>query len=226
MEEKIKKANPTLYRYLFTVTTFSKLLALGLFIILPFLGFYLGMHYQQKITTVTPVISEVQKIPTPTPTLIDTTNWKIYTNTVAGYSLKYPSGWQLLTDADNYPTNIILTSPDYRGNSPWTGARIELSAYGTTTSTNVKDVLNAEVESGSLSAYKNYKELQINGVRAIQYDFIFPVNNGLLFTSTDVSFIENKRMYTFSLSYYPSIEPKNKYLATFQNIISTFRLAQ
>jgi hypothetical protein len=224
MEEKIKQANPTLHRYLFTVTTFSKLLALSLFIILPFLGFYLGMQYQQKVTVVTPIALEVQKIPTPTPTLIDTTNWKIYTNTVAGYSLKYPSGWQLLTNANNYPTNIILESPDYLENSPWTGARIELSAYGTTTSTNVKDVLNAEVESGSLSAYKNYKELQINGVKAIQYDITFLDNNGLLFTSTDVSFIENKRMYTFSLSYYPSIEPKNKYLATFQNIISTFRL--
>ena len=224
MEEKIKIANPTLHRYLFTVTAFSKLLALSLFIILPFLGFYLGMQYQQKVTVVTPIALEVQKIPTPTPTLIDTTNWKIYTNTVAGYSLKYPSGWQLLTNANNYPTNIILESPDYLENSPWTGARIELSAYGTTTSTNVKDVLNAEVESGSLSAYKNYKELQINGVKAIQYDITFLDNNGLLFTSTDVSFIENKRMYTFSLSYYPSIEPKNKYLATFQNIISTFRL--
>jgi hypothetical protein len=70
MEEQIKQANPTLHRYLFTVTTFSKLLALSLFIILPFVGFYLGMQYQQKITVSAPVVSEVQKTATPTPTLI------------------------------------------------------------------------------------------------------------------------------------------------------------
>jgi len=74
MEEKIKQTNPTLHRYLFTVTTFSKLLALSLFIILPFLGFYLGMQYQQKLTVSTPVVSEVQKttIPTPNPTSTST----------------------------------------------------------------------------------------------------------------------------------------------------------
>jgi hypothetical protein len=70
MEEKIKLKNPSLHRYLFTVTTFSKLLAMFLFILLPFLGFYLGMQYQQKITAVAPAVSEVQKIPTPSPTLI------------------------------------------------------------------------------------------------------------------------------------------------------------
>jgi len=68
MEEQIRQAHPILHRYLFTVTTFSKLLAMFLFILLPFLGFYLGMQYQQKITVATPVISEVQKTATPTPT--------------------------------------------------------------------------------------------------------------------------------------------------------------
>jgi hypothetical protein len=50
MEEHIKRSNPTLHKYLFTVTTFSKILAMALFIALPFIGFYLGMQYQQKIT--------------------------------------------------------------------------------------------------------------------------------------------------------------------------------
>ena len=48
MEEQIKQTNPTLHKYLFTVTTFSKLLAMFLFILLPFVGFYLGMKYQEK----------------------------------------------------------------------------------------------------------------------------------------------------------------------------------
>lgn len=53
--------------WLTTVTTFSKILAMILFISLPFLGFYLGMQYQQKITVI-PIVSEVQKLPTPSPT--------------------------------------------------------------------------------------------------------------------------------------------------------------
>ena len=69
MEEKIKQANPTLHRYLFTVTTFSKLLAMILFIVFPFVGFYLGMRYQKQITVNTTAVLEVQKtvILTPIP---------------------------------------------------------------------------------------------------------------------------------------------------------------
>ena len=92
MEEKIKQANPILHRYLFTVTTFSKILAIIFFIVLPFLAFYLGMRYQEKLTLAIPVISEVQKITIPTPTSksVDTSNWKTYTNTKVGFSIKYP----------------------------------------------------------------------------------------------------------------------------------------
>jgi len=70
MEDEIKQANPMLHRYLFKVTTFSKLLAMILFITLPFLGFYLGMQYQQELTVNPPVILEVQKTVTPIPTTI------------------------------------------------------------------------------------------------------------------------------------------------------------
>jgi len=56
MEEQIKQANPTLHKYLFTVTTFSKLLAMFLFILLPFVGLYLGIKYQElKIPIISPV---------------------------------------------------------------------------------------------------------------------------------------------------------------------------
>lgn len=66
MEEKIKQVSPAIHKYLFTVTTFSKLLAMVLFILLPFLGFYLGMQYQQKTTVATPPVAEVKITPIPT----------------------------------------------------------------------------------------------------------------------------------------------------------------
>ncbi|HUD09865.1 MAG TPA: hypothetical protein VMR77_03650 [Patescibacteria group bacterium] len=112
MEEKIKIANPTLHRYLFTVTAFSKLLALSLFIILPFLGFYLGMQYQQKVTVATPVVSEVQKPPTPTPTpsstIGSTTNWKTYTNTTPVFSFTYPSNYAVDNRSKQFPPSTLF----------------------------------------------------------------------------------------------------------------------
>ena len=72
----MKAKNPTIHRYLFTVTSFSKLLAMTLFITLPFIGFYLGMQYQQKLTISTPFVSKAQEtaVATPTPILTPTPN--------------------------------------------------------------------------------------------------------------------------------------------------------
>lgn len=50
MESKIKRKHPKVHKYLFTVTTLSKLLALYFFIFFPLAGFYLGTKYQQYLT--------------------------------------------------------------------------------------------------------------------------------------------------------------------------------
>ena len=73
-----------------TVTKFSKLLAMFLFILLPFLGFYLGTRYQQSLT---PPIQNASSFtmakPTPTPDL--TANWKTYTNKEFSFTFAYPN---------------------------------------------------------------------------------------------------------------------------------------
>jgi hypothetical protein len=119
MEEKIKLKNSTLHRYLFTVTTFSKLLAMFLFILFPLVGFYLGMKYQQKVAVAIPVASEfpqtetiipissptptVVNLPSPTLTSIPTPkpigtfsldssgNWKTITSSTYGFRLIFPA---------------------------------------------------------------------------------------------------------------------------------------
>jgi hypothetical protein len=68
--EKTKK----LPKWLTTVTPLSKALAMILFIALPFIGFYLGMKYQQQIMINPPVVSEVQKNIIPTPTSASSKN--------------------------------------------------------------------------------------------------------------------------------------------------------
>ena len=54
----LKTKHPGIYKYLFTVTTFSKLIAMFLFIMLPFVGFYIGIKYQEK-TNVIPKVSVI-----------------------------------------------------------------------------------------------------------------------------------------------------------------------
>jgi hypothetical protein len=130
MEEKIKQANPTLHRYLFTVTTFSKILAMILFIALPFLGFYLGMQYQQKLTVSTPVISRVQNntistfktVPTTQPSLISASNetGKTHPINLSSIDSKNPNAayWkaQVFAPSNYYATDDeMLDSYDSQG---------------------------------------------------------------------------------------------------------------
>ncbi|MFH1565859.1 MAG: hypothetical protein ABIB98_01515 [bacterium] len=68
-----------------TVTTLSKILAGILFVLLPFIGFYLGMKYQ---TSTSPAPTSVK---TPTTTPDPTVGWETYTNTEYGFSFKHPN---------------------------------------------------------------------------------------------------------------------------------------
>lgn len=68
--------------------TVLKIITAVLFISLPFLGFFLGMKYQESTSTSeTAITSPVRK---PTPTAVDTSNWKTFTDTKEGFSLQYP----------------------------------------------------------------------------------------------------------------------------------------
>ena len=66
--------------WLTTVTPLSKILAMILFITFPFVGFYLGMKYQERITVNTPSIPAIKITPTPIVTQVDISGWKIYTS--------------------------------------------------------------------------------------------------------------------------------------------------
>lgn len=54
-----RKVRYTLPKSLTTVTTFSKIIALILFILMPFIGFYIGIKYQKTLDSMnnlTPVV--------------------------------------------------------------------------------------------------------------------------------------------------------------------------
>ncbi|MEK7168537.1 MAG: hypothetical protein AAB532_02275 [Patescibacteria group bacterium] len=114
MEEKIKEKNPKLHKYLFTVTTLSKLLAITLFILLPFIGFYLGMNYQKFIDTQFYYIEELaQPKLTITPTgssptsiieklNITSTQTKLLKSEDL-YSISLPQGWKKVKETSESP---------------------------------------------------------------------------------------------------------------------------
>lgn len=127
MEEKFKQTNPTLHKYLFTVTTFSKLLAMFLFVLLPFVGFYLGMKYQEKITNQNPEAFQLEKKSAETKTkeslsktvnpsktigyasnitfkLVNTAGWKTFSNGM--FTFKYPKEYSIESKND---TSLILS---------------------------------------------------------------------------------------------------------------------
>jgi hypothetical protein len=85
MEEKIKQKNPKLHKYLFTVTTFSKTLALSMLIIFPIIGFFLGIQYQKTTQNNIPYSQSIL-IPEVTPKLIGGDKDKHGCLTGAGYS--------------------------------------------------------------------------------------------------------------------------------------------
>jgi len=102
-----------------TVTTFSKILAMILFILLPFVGFYVGYKYNGLTYSNTPVvqnspISAPSITSAPNPTADPTANWKTYTSVDGSYSFKYPATWSASNkDPNNLKVKGFVSFQNY-----------------------------------------------------------------------------------------------------------------
>lgn len=117
-----------------TITSLSKYFAMILFIALPFIGFLLGIKYQEMIDLIERQelynnLAPIARSPTPTPE--NTNELRTYTNTKYNYSFKYPSFYEPYSvgggvilnrvQSDGYPgfPNFylnILPNNEYPGN--------------------------------------------------------------------------------------------------------------
>ena len=109
------------------VTTLSKILAMALFVLLPFVGFYLGTKYQQAKNmyqisiekglanqSITPTFIPYQEPPTlkPIPTIVDSPGniWTKYSDNQMGISFRYPD--QLLVEKKSDSSIIVWLDKD------------------------------------------------------------------------------------------------------------------
>lgn len=94
----------TLPKSLTTVTTFSKLFALWLFLFLPFAGFYLGIEYQLSQPNQT---DQKYAVPSkPTSEITHSFNWKTYTNTLYQFSFEYPNTMDIKEGTDKTSIHV------------------------------------------------------------------------------------------------------------------------
>src|SRR3989344_3845595 len=84
-----------------TIPTFSKYLALFLFITLPVAGFFLGIEYQKIITTPLPSQKFDQQTINPIPTIVES-EWKTFSDTLLNFSVHYPPGMKIVFSSKDH----------------------------------------------------------------------------------------------------------------------------
>src|SRR3990167_1335774 len=101
-----------------TVTRLSKILVAILFVSLPFVGFFLGIRYQEMLNPTKNQQEEsnlvIELKPTPTliaiPTLDPsiTANWKTHKDDPYKFEIKFPETWFKSTTSLYYPDSPIV----------------------------------------------------------------------------------------------------------------------
>ncbi len=96
-------------KYWTTVTLFSKTIALILFIFLPFIGYWVGVNYQQSLDlNQNSNNAVVNKRVVNANSSIDTSNWQTYTNNQYSFMFNYPPDFTIVVNSSDYipPYNL------------------------------------------------------------------------------------------------------------------------
>ena len=128
-------------------------IALPLIITLPFVGFYLGLNYQQTDKTNTSVQPTVQIVNTQSPALPTQTIEQInleWNTTRLGIEFNYPKGWHVINDSHEGPDGRILigSKPFYTSTTHGPTSEIMIRTYGNLLDPNKKyeELISSEKE--------------------------------------------------------------------------------
>lgn len=203
-----------------TVTPLSKAIAMILFVLLPFAGFYVGYKYHELTSSNTPV---TQNNPISTPAITSasnstadfTTNWKTYAN--SDYTIKYPPSLTIVQVETYIAGNSKIT---LKNDAVLQKAFITIDTWKNSQNKYLQQFI-FDYSNGSVSN----EELYVDDVHSME-PLLGYINAG-----NRVLFIENKRkVYIFSLNNAYDIKTKlvtNKNAeALFNQILSTFKFTQ
>ena len=148
-----------------------------------------------------------------------TAGWQTYTNSVGGYSFKYPSDWQAATSNSNSTT--ALFGPTATGDSGLGGVELMGTLNANQTLADFVKKFNAGVGSGSTSETPQ----TINGKNAIVSILPLP---GLPPSEAKSAAFANSAGQVFNvyLDYVASSPGKDHLLSDFNQLLSTFQFTQ
>lgn len=211
-----------------TVTTLSKILALAMFVGLPFIGFYFGNKYSSSFQKINNKTVDNFKPLTITPTPILKTEFSnVFLSQKFGYKITIPSGWKgEITYRDSYDVKngeiiyrdiegdrVSAYSPDFFQVDPiiGKGAIIEWSVHETK-DTEIMEKLKSDSLWNELAF--NIKKIKFHGVDAVQYEYMYEVVKAV-----DTQFIYDGNIYSIKLDYSGD---KSEFLKEYQAVLNSF----
>ncbi len=206
----------TLPKSLTTVTTFSKTIALFLFILFPFAGFYAGYKYREGTYVATAPIAQNNLIPTPTPT-IDITNWKTYTNNKLGFLIKHPQDFIIKESefyTQFYSKNYIYPKGEY--GEIVKGGVITVTVFQTSDS-----LINIIEKYKNNEAFSQFQQTSLGGVKA--WKFLFQPAQDYEFEPKIIA-VKSGKEYDIMTSF--ARDDKEKVNKIFEQMLSTFKFTQ
>ncbi|MCL5411727.1 MAG: hypothetical protein M1150_03235 [Patescibacteria group bacterium] len=206
-----------------TVTTTSKILAAIVFVSLPFAAFFIGATYQASIATKSTdsTVVSTPKTSTSSATTSATANWKTYSNSTLGFTLKYPNSWSV---ADNLNGSVSIESADFRQDDKnkleeqaTSGAKIFISTSSVSTlpTRSVGQVIKGS-DTVTDKEVLSVKSITVDGKSGIEWDFQEKGNPA--FTGTIAKVLNNAKTYEIEIIY-SSKTSKD----IFDQILSTFK---
>ena len=219
-----------------TVTTLSKTLAMILFIALPFVGFSLGMRYQQMQDLYEQQLTQSQPLIAykPTPTADQTENWKTYTNTNPSFQIQYPATGVEATNLNmNNPTivlELIYYAPSKLNTKNVLGGRDLIDGYFI--KIDWEDSIQAETlekaANETLTFYKrqitepatftNLEKTMLNDNQAYKLD-----TETKSYTTTTYIVSNGNKIVRINLNALGDQNDRLSYMKTMKQILSTFK---
>ncbi len=155
---------------------------------------------------------------------IETADWKTYTNTKYGYSIKYPSSWSEEVKCeggiseDDY---ICFKSPDFEESaggfvmgSTIKGGVLWIDGMGDLAGHMVSDFCN----STDIIRYSDCKEISFGGLKGMSRRWVYTSQVGIPDSNNE------KFILSFRVSY--NKDSEKDILKTFDQILSTFKFTQ